>query len=120
MITVIKDVPENVVAFHAEGEVTKENYEEVVTPAVEALIKKTGMLNYVMFIDTDISNFTAAAALKDAMLGISKLGKWHKGAIVSDSTVAKAVTGMFNFMSSADFKSFDKDELQKAIQWVSE
>ena len=36
MIETINDIPENVVGFRATGKVTKEDYEKVLMPAVDA------------------------------------------------------------------------------------
>ena len=40
MIELIPDLPENVLGFSAKGEVTVEDYETVLIPAVEARIKR--------------------------------------------------------------------------------
>ena len=119
MITAIENIPSNVVAFRATDEVTKENYENVVIPEVEKLIKEKGELNYVMVIDTSLSNFTGGAWLRDALLGIKKIGKWHKGAVVSDSEMAKTLTDIFDFLTPGDFKFFNRDRLNEALEWAA-
>ena len=119
MITVLKNTPSNVVAFRTTQEVTRKNYDEVVIPQVDKLIKEKGVLNYVMVIDTSLSNFTAGAWLRDELLGIKKLGKWHKGAIVSNSQIAKTLAGIFDMLAPGDFKSFNTGELDEALEWTA-
>jgi hypothetical protein len=70
MITIIPEAPENVAAFNATGEVTKEDFENLVFPRVKAKIEQFGELNYLMYLDTDLDNFTAGAWLEDALLGL--------------------------------------------------
>jgi hypothetical protein len=67
MITIIPEAPENVAAFNATGEVTKEDFENLVFPRVKAKIEQFGELNYLMYLDTDLDNFTAGAWLEDAL-----------------------------------------------------
>lgn len=112
-------MPANMVGFRARGEVTKKDFEEVVMPAVDFLVKKTGELNYLLEIDTDLSNFTAGAWWQDALLGIKKLTKWKRAAIVSDSEGISKFTPIFSAIMPGEFKAFKKEELNKAIEWVS-
>jgi hypothetical protein len=119
MIIVLPNTPSNIVAFKALGEVTKKDFEEVVMPAVDNLVKKTGKLNYLLEIDTELSNFTAGAWWQDALLGIKKLTKWNKAAIISDSEGISKFTTIFSVIMPGEFKAFKKTELNKAIEWVS-
>lgn len=120
MIAVMPNIPSNMVAFRALGEVTKNDFEEVVMPAVDDLVKKTGELNYLLQIDTELSNFTAGAWWQDALLGIKKLTKWNRAAIVSDSEGIGKFTSIFSVIMPGEFKAFKKDELSRAIEWVSD
>lgn len=61
MITQIKEIPANMVAFRATGDVTKEDFEKVVFPAVDAVVKRTGELNYLLLLETGSKNFTMGA-----------------------------------------------------------
>ena len=58
MITIFNEVPNNIAAFKATGEVTKDDYQQIVIPEVEALIARTGEINFLLYLDTDIENFT--------------------------------------------------------------
>lgn len=48
MIQII-DAPENVVAFRAVGEVTKEDYKTVIVPAVEKLVRQFNEINFTSY-----------------------------------------------------------------------
>jgi len=119
MITQITDAPENIVAFRATGIVTKADFETVVIPAVDAVVAKTGELNYLLALDTDVSNFEAGAWLQDIFLGIKNIAKWNRAAIVTDSTGVQVFTDIFSLVTPGEFKGFKKEELQSAIDWVS-
>lgn len=119
MIQRISSLPENMVGFRAVGEVTKDDFDHIVFPAVNEIVEKTGQLNYLLVIDTSLENFTAGAWIKDAILGIKNLTKWHRAAIVSDSTAIKKFTDFFSVLIPGEFKGFDHENLQEAIDWTS-
>ena len=120
MIDKLENVPENVAGFRATGEVTKDDYTNVVIPQVSLLVEKTGKINFLLVLDTDVSNFTAGAWLHDAMLGLKHLTKWNRAAIVSDSEGVIKFTDAFSLAAPGEFKGFKKADLEQAIKWVSE
>lgn len=119
MISIIKNAPENVAAFTATGDVNKDDFEHTVIPHVKAIVDLHGELNYVLNLDTDISNFTMGAWLQDALLGINNIKKWNRAAIVTDKEGIIKFTEIFSVIMPGQFKGFDKAELEKAINWAS-
>ena len=120
MITVIDNLPENMVGFRATGDVTENDFIDTVMPKVNDLIARTGKLNYMLVLDTSITNFTVGAWLKDAMMGLKHLSKWNRAAIVTDVDGIRAFTGIFSVLMPGEFKGFEHKDLQAAVDWVSE
>ena len=60
------DTTDNIVAFRALAEVTKDDFLTAVIPAVEHLVKQLNEINFLLVLDTDIQNFTAGAWLQDS------------------------------------------------------
>ncbi len=119
MITILNDVPSNLAAFKASGEVSKEDFENTVIPHVEKLLAQTGKINYMLVLETSIKNFTFGAWMEDALLGIKHLLKWNRAAIVTDSEGIKAFTTFFSAMVPGEFKGFDPTEYHQAVKWAS-
>lgn len=119
MIQQITDLPPNMVGFRASGEVTKDDF-DIVQSKVAEIIEKTGKLNCLLYLDTSPTNFTIAAWIKDALFGIQNITKWNRAAIVSDSQIVKKFTNVFSDIMPGEFKGFEKDDLQHAIDWTSE
>jgi hypothetical protein len=119
MIQKITEVPDTIAAFRASGTITREDFDNVIFPEVNELVKRTGSLNFLLVLDTPLKNFTVGAWWQDALLGISNLDKWHKGAIVTDSTGISVFAGMFSVVVPGEFKAFHHEDLGKAIDWVS-
>ncbi|MDW8852218.1 STAS/SEC14 domain-containing protein [Flavobacterium sp. MMLR14_040] len=114
----ILDAPENVVAFRALGEVTKDDYQSIMAPAVEKLVERINEINFLFLIDTDLENFTAAAWMQDAMIGLKNLGKWNRAAIVTDSERAITFTNGFSYVVPGEFRGYKKESYQEAMNWV--
>lgn len=119
MIVQIPDVPNNMVGFRADGEVTKEDF-EMVKEEVAQLVEKTGKLNYLLFLDNSPKDFTLGAWLQDALLGISNITKWNRAAIISDSEAVIKFTDVFSKLMPGEFRGYSKTEYAKAVNWVSE
>jgi len=120
MIQQLKDTPNTMVGFLATSDVVKEDFNMVVLPAVAELVQRTDKLNYLLVIDTAPKNFTIGAWIKDAMLALNNLDKWNRVAIVSDSEGIKVFTDQFSKIMTGEFRGFNHNELDEAIQWVGE
>ena len=119
MIQQITDLPENMVGFRASGEVTKDDF-DIVLKKVEEIVEKTGKLNYLLYLETSPANFTIGAWVKDGLLGVQNITKWNRAAIVPDSEMVKKFTDVFSDLMPGEFKGFEMDDLQHAIDWTSE
>lgn len=107
------------VGFRATGDVTKDDFDQIVLPAVAELVQRIDELNYLLVLDTPLKNFTLGAWIKDAMLGLNNLSKWSRCAIVSDSDNINSFTNMFGKVMPGEFKGFTPEELDSAIAWTS-
>lgn len=119
MISILQNVPDNVAAFEATGEVTKDNFENVVIPLVKKKVEQYDDLNYLLLLNTDVKNFTAGAWWEDAILGLKNLTKWNRAAIVTSSENIIGFTDFFSKIMPGEFKGFRKEEYDNAVQWVS-
>jgi SpoIIAA-like len=119
MITQINDVPDNMVAFRADGEVTKDDF-NIVKQEVSNLVARTGKLNYLLYLENSPKDFTVGAWLQDALLGLENITKWNRAAIISDIEAVKTFTDGFSKIMPGEFRGFAKAEYGQAVDWVSE
>ena len=120
MIHHLPDLPSNIVGFKAIGEITEKDFSDTVMPTVQALIDKTGKLNYLLVLETSLKNFTLGSWIKDAMMGLKHLTKWNRAAIVTDVQAIRTFTNFFSYLMPGEFKGFEHKDLDQAIDWVSE
>lgn len=120
MIIEIANEGKKFIGFRAVDDVTANDFTNVVIPKVEAFVAKYDTLNYLLQIETELSNFTIGAWLQDAVLGVKVFTKWNRAAIVTDTQGIKIFTELFSKIMIGEFKCFNHDELHNAINWVSE
>ena len=120
MITKINDVSETLVAFKASEEVVADDFKNIVMPEVSKFTEKHDYLNYMLILDTDISNFSIGAWLNDMALGLQELKNWHRVAIVSDNDLIDSATKIFNTVTIGEFKVFKHKDIEEAKKWASQ
>ena|SRR5215217_6096075 len=119
MIAKLQNIPENVAAFEASGIVTKSDFENVVFPTVEEKVKLFNELNYLLYLNTSVEDFTFKAWLQDLLLGIKNLTKWNRCAIITDNNTVQNFTEIFSILMPGEFRSFPKNKLENAIFWCA-
>lgn len=120
LIYYLQTLPSNMVGFKAIGEITENDFTQIILPKVKQLIEKTDKLNYLLMLETSLKKFTIGAWMKDSMMGIKYLSKWNRATIVSDVAAIRNFTNFFSYLMPRAFKGFEHSDLQKAIDWVSE
>ncbi|MCB9988968.1 MAG: STAS/SEC14 domain-containing protein [Rhodospirillales bacterium] len=120
MLTLMKDVPENVLGVVAEGMVTAHDYETVLIPAVEERLEKQDKVRVLYVTAADFQGYDAGAMWDDAKLGLSHLTAWERVAVVSDVEWIRMMLHAFSFMMMGRMKLFKIEELEQAKVWVAE
>lgn len=118
MLQSITTAPRNIAAFEASGDITKEDFDRVIK-IVDEKIEQEGELNYLLKLDTPLRNFTFAAWMNDAWLGIKNITKWNRCAIVTDKESVQKFTDMFSKIMIGEFRGYDQEEYDKAEHWVA-
>jgi hypothetical protein len=119
MIEQLKDLPANVVGFRGSGKITKEEYDRILIPAIRKLADRTGKINYLFILDTDISNISAGAWYDDLKVGLSHLLQWRKIAIVSDQDTVNRFSEITGHLLPGEVRAFPIKDLGPAKQWVA-
>ncbi len=120
MLQLMTDLPPYVVAVKATGNITKEDYENILMPAVEKVDELYKEINFIMVLETSISNFTWGAWMNDAKMSLKKYAKWNKVAVVTDEKIASLLSYAFGLISPSESRGFTLAELEQAKQWVAE
>lgn len=118
MISLISNLPPDLLGIIATHEVSKEEYEQVVLPAMQKQLEQTGALNCLAVVDTMPGRFTAGEWWPAAMAKLAKMGKWRHIAIVTDSERVSRLLEMFRQAIPAELRGFGPREVNEAIKWA--
>jgi hypothetical protein len=119
MIESIEGAPAGVLAFRAVGKVEAADYEQVLTPAIEAAIAQHGKIRLVYELGDEYEGYSAGAAWEDMRLWTPHVKRWEPCAVVTDHRMlADAVRG-FAMLMSGEVKVFRVGELDEALAWAA-
>ncbi len=120
MIERIQDLPENILGFMAKGEVTGDDYESVMIPAVEEMLTRQKKLRLLYCLGEDFSGFEMKAMWDDARIGMRHFTAWERVAVVTEVEWIRTAMKVFGFVMPGQVCVFSNNELAKARQWLSE
>jgi hypothetical protein len=70
MLELISDLPDDVVGIRASGQVTAEDYESVLVPAIAARLARRDRVRVLYYLGPDFTGFTSGAVWDDIKLGL--------------------------------------------------
>ena len=120
MLSLIPDLPPGVVGVEAHGEVSADDYEQVLVPAVEAAhAAAPGGKVRILYVFEGKPDLSTGAAWQDARLGLRHVRDWERIAVVSDADwLRRAIHGLA-WMIPGDVRVFGTTELDAARSWVT-
>jgi hypothetical protein len=119
MIELLSKLPGNVIGFVASGQVTANDYETVLIPAVELGLKQYEKIRIFYHCDTTFSGFTSGAMWDDAKFGLGHLKGWEKIAIVTDKEWIKSASDILKFAIPCPLKVFTNNQYSEAQIWIT-
>jgi hypothetical protein len=117
MITELKDLPEGVIGFEAEGKLRAEDYRDVLLPAIERAAE-AGDIRAVVVIK-DFDGMTGSALWQDLKMGVGHLRAWKRIALVTDIGWMTQLTTLFGWMTPGEVKTFPLAKRDEAVTWVA-
>ncbi len=70
--------------FRASGELTSDDYQNVLVAAVEAALQNRDKLRLLYLLGNDVTGFSAGAAWQGTKVGMAHATRWQKIAVVTD------------------------------------
>jgi hypothetical protein len=110
--------PPNVIAIRPKGKVTKDDYDNVLTPAIKELMEATGELRAVIVLDDEFG-ITPGGTWEDLKTGLAHLTKWKRCAVASDKDWVEHAVAIFGWMMPGDVKVFDAQHIDDAMEWAA-
>jgi hypothetical protein len=118
MIERLEGFPDNVVAFAAKGQVTKQDYEQVLAPEVARAFKSHRKVNFYYELGPQFTGLEPGAAWEDLKEGVRHFGGWSKMAVVTDVEWIKRLVSGFGAIIPGEVRVFPNAEQAVARAWV--
>ncbi len=118
MITVIPDMPAGTVGVRASGQVSREDYADVLVPAVEQAAGE-GHVRMLYVLGEDFESFTPGAMWSDTRLWAGHVGAWERLAVVTDVDWVENAVRAFGWLVHGEVRVFGAGELEAATRWLA-
>jgi hypothetical protein len=118
----LHDMPRGTLGFRVDDEIEREDYDEVLEPALRAALEEGGGLR-TLYVIEDLDEIEPGALWADSKLGFN-LGvkhrqEWVRSAIVTDIDWMARASRMFLWMIPGEARVFPLSELEQAKVWVA-
>ena len=120
VIKILEGFPDKVIAASAVGRVTRQDYEAVLIPQVEATAKKHSKIRCYYEIGADFSGMEPGAVWEDFNVGVEYWTRWERVAVVTDVAWIAHVVSAFRFLVPAQLRLFPTRENKAARAWLEE
>ncbi|HEY1390728.1 MAG TPA: STAS/SEC14 domain-containing protein [Ktedonobacterales bacterium] len=118
MIEQLSEFPQNVLGFRASGHVTRQDYDSVVDPAVEAAFKSQQSLRLYYQLDSDFRGMEPGAMWEDFKIGMEHIRHWERIAIVTDVDWIGNSIKVFGFLIPGEVRLFALAQADQARAWI--
>lgn len=119
MIEQLPDFPENVVAMACRGRVTRDDYDAVLVPAVEAALGDHEKIRLYYEVGPDFTGIDPGAVWEDFKVGMAHLARWERIAVVTDVEWIRHAIGFFRFLLPGEMKVVPMAEAGEAREWIA-
>lgn len=118
MIEALNGYPGNVLAFVCHGQVTRQDYDDVLIPAVAKALDEHEQVRLYYETAGDFAGIDPGAVLEDAQVGLGHLLRWERIAVVTDVEWIRHTMKLFAFLVPCEMKIFSTDEVAQAREWI--
>jgi len=122
VIEPLQDMPAGTIGFRATGNVTRDEYRNVLLPAMREQAE-AGEVRIVFAIGPDFEEFEGGALWEDTKvgvtLGIGHHSAWKRCALATDEEWVAKAFHMFAWMAPGEVQTYGLDRLDEAKAWAA-
>jgi hypothetical protein len=120
MIRLLGGMPDGVLGLEAVDDVEKEDYENVILPAVDEAIARHGKVRLVYVLGREFDEYEDEAVWEDLKLGVREPTSFERIAVVTDARWAAPAIKVFSVLWPGQARAFPLAELEGAKRWAAE
>jgi hypothetical protein len=122
MVERLRDMPPGTIGFRVTGDVTREDYEQVLVPDLHAAIEAQGGVR-ALYVLEDLDRMEPGALWADSRLGFDLTIRHHsafeRSAVVTDIEWMAHATRLFGWMIPGEARVYPLAEVDAAKAWVA-
>jgi hypothetical protein len=119
MLERVLDLPAGIYGIRATGKVSKEDYDRVLAPLLEAARREGRRIRFLYHFAPEFTGFTPGGAWEDAEIGLRHLRLFERCAIVSDKEWLRGTSRVVGTLLPCPVKVFHESERDDAVAWLS-
>ena len=120
MIELLKGFPGNVVAISCHGQVSKQDYDEVLIPAVEKALQSHDKVRMLYEVAPDFAGYDAGGAWEDFKTGMEHFTKWDRIAVITDIEWIAGAVKIFGVFLPSAVRVYSTADAAKARLWITQ
>jgi hypothetical protein len=120
MIELISELPDNVLGLRVGGTLSAEDYDAIITPAVESRLARFVKLRLLCLVQNDFTGLSAGAVWRDARLGTKHFTDFERVAVVTDKDWLDSLMRVFGFIVPGETATFRLADYEQAKAWILE
>lgn len=110
----------NVLCLKASGKLTHADYEQVLIPQLEQLIKQYGKARVLFMMGEKFDGWEPAAMWDDAKFGMKHRTDFEKCAVVGGPKWVEWATKIFSVLVTGECRTFAAEDLTQAETWIKQ
>jgi hypothetical protein len=119
MIEPLDGLPPGVLGLRASGQVSAQDYERVLAPAVERALADGGMVRLVYELGADYEGLEAGGVWQDLRMGASHFNSFERIALVTDVEWLRHAAGALGFLMPGEVRVFGLGERDAVAAWAA-
>lgn len=118
MIEILPESKGKLLGIKVSGKLTDRDYQDVLIPTLETVIKKHGKGRFLCAIDQTFSGMELGAMVDDARFYLKHKNDIEKMALVGGQKWIEVLMKVFAHFLPGDAKTFSTEQLSEAWDWI--
>ena len=118
MIEILPDSRGKILGIRATGKLTDQDYQEVLIPALEGIIRDQGKARFLCHMDKNFEGLEMGAMWDDARFFLKHKNDFEKMAVVGGRKWIEVMVKLFAQFMVVEVRTFPDEQLQEAWEWI--
>ena len=118
MIEILKNFPDNVVAVSCGGQVTKEDYDGILVPAILTAFERHDKIRLFYTTSPNFTGYDPGTIWEDLKIGVEHPTRWERVAVVTDVDWIVQMVRVFSFLVPCPVRLFPSSDAARAHAWL--